>query len=67
MIADAAATAASAQVGVWAQDRTRTGGDGSSVTALEQDGVIWPELHRRLVESHTSTGDGRIPGRRRIS
>jgi endonuclease YncB( thermonuclease family) len=52
VMADAAVAAQANGVGLWAQDRTRAGIDGSSVPALEQGAVVWPKLYRRLVEFH---------------
>ena len=57
------ALAAAAQVaeedkrGVWQSDATLSGVDGSSIAALERDGVIFPKLFRRLVEYHATVGD----------
>ena len=52
VMTDAAVAAQAGGLGLWAQDRTQTGVDGSSVPALEQGGVMWPKLYRRLVEFH---------------
>lgn len=54
VMANAAIAAQAAGVGLWTQDRTQTGADGYSVPALEQSGVIWPKLYRRLVEFHSN-------------
>jgi hypothetical protein len=50
----AAVAARTAGAGLWAHDRTLAGADGSSVATLEQDGVIFPKLFRRLVEFYAS-------------
>ena len=56
VLADAAVGAQQRKDGLWAQDATLTGVDGSTAAALEQGGVIVPKLFRRLVEFHGDTG-----------
>lgn len=56
VMTDAAAAAQANGVGLWTQDRTRTGIDGSSVPALEQGAAVWPKLYRRLVKFHGDQG-----------
>jgi hypothetical protein len=56
VLADAAVGAQQRKDGLWAQDATLTGVDGSTTAALEQGGVIVPKLFRRLVEFHGDTG-----------
>lgn len=56
VLATAAAEARQRENGLWAQDGTLAGVDGSSVAALEQSGVIVPKLYRRLVEYHGTAG-----------
>lgn len=56
VLADAAVGAQQRKDGLWATDATLTGVNGSTVAALEQDGVIAPKLFRRLVEFHGDTG-----------
>ena len=46
----AAARARSSGIGLWAKDVTNSGVDGSTIAKLEQNGVIFPKLFRRLTE-----------------
>ena len=56
VLTDATLGAQQRKDGLWAQDATLSGVDGSTVGALEQGGVIAPKLFRRLVEFHGRTG-----------
>jgi hypothetical protein len=56
VLAEAAVGAQQRQDGLWADDATVTGVEASSVAVLEQTGVIFPKLFRRLVEFHGDTG-----------
>jgi hypothetical protein len=50
VLAKAATTARQARRGVWRSDRSRSGLVVGSQTDLEQNGVIFPKLFRRLTE-----------------
>lgn len=52
VLTEAAVAAQQRKDGLWAHDATLTGVDGSTVIALEEDGVVIPKLFRRLVEFH---------------
>jgi len=56
VLTEAAVAAQQRKDGLWAHDATLTGVDGSTVIALEEDGVVIPKLFRRLVEFHGDHG-----------
>ena len=58
----AAGTARQAKRGIWSKDRTTKGLKVSDETQLEQDGVIFPKLFRRLTTYLTGASAGALDG-----
>jgi endonuclease YncB( thermonuclease family) len=62
VLTEAAATARQAGLGLWPQDRSQTGLAVTNQVALEQQGVLFPKLFRRLSEFLTQPQAGGLGG-----
>jgi endonuclease YncB( thermonuclease family) len=62
VLTQAAATARQAGSGLWAQDRSQTGLAVTSQAELEQQGVVFPKLFRRLSEFFAQQQPGGLGG-----
>lgn len=52
VMTDATVDAQTAAAGLWERDRLQVAVDASTIAALEESGVTWPKLYRRLIEFH---------------